>query len=163
MNIKKPMTDALNIQIKNEFASGYLYLSMAAYFEGQNLAGFAKWMRLQYEEEFGHGMKMFDHVLARGGKITLLPLEKPKGEWSSAIEVFEQIVAHEQAVTKMINDLYELAMEEKEFATKEFLHWFLAEQVEEEEHSSEILGHLKMASKNGLLMLDHRLGKRGNE
>lgn len=88
--LSKALQDAINEQIKNEFYSAYLYLSMAAHFEAQNLVGFAHWMRLQAQEEQGHAVKFFDYVCDRGGAVRLLAIDQPPSEWKSSLELFSR-------------------------------------------------------------------------
>jgi ferritin len=158
----KTVEEALNRQINRELYSAYLYLAMSAYFETANLKGFAKWMRIQAKEEQSHAFKFYDYVIARGGKASLLPIEAPKAKWASAGKVFEDVYAHEQKVTGMINALVDLAIKEKDHATFEMLQWFVKEQVEEEEHASEILAKIKSIGDvpGHLFYLDHEMGKR---
>ncbi len=160
--LSKIMEEALNKQINRELYSSYLYLAMSSYFRSANMDGFAHWMRLQAEEEKAHGMKIYDYVLARGGKITLGAIEAPKAKWASAGKIFEEVYAHEQKVTSMINALVELAIKEKDHATFEMLQWFVKEQVEEEEHASGILSQIRVVGDvpGHLFWLDHELGKR---
>lgn len=160
--LSKKMLEALNKQLNAEYASGYLYLSMAAYFEAATLKGFANWMRLQAKEEEEHAMKFFDYINDRGGRVTLLPIPAPPKDYSSVLAVMEETLKHEQKVTSLIHALVNQAIEEKDHATHIFLHWFVDEQVEEEAHASEIVEKLKMIreSAGGLLMLDKELGKR---
>jgi ferritin len=156
------MEEALNRQVNRELYSAYLYTSMSAHFSSANLSGFAKWLRIQAKEERAHAAKLYDYILARGGKIALLDIEAPKAKWLSATKVFEDVYAHEQKVTGMINALVELAAKEKDHATFEMLQWFVKEQVEEEEHTSDILATVKTIGDvpGHLFYLDHQLGKR---
>ncbi|NMB79264.1 MAG: ferritin [Methanomicrobiales archaeon] len=160
--ISKTMEEALNRQVNREFYSSYLYLAMSAYFESASLKGFAHWMRAQATEERTHGQKIFDYILARGGKVTLGDIEAPRGKWTSAGKVFEEVVAHEQKVTGMIHTLVELADKEKDHATFEMLQWFVKEQVEEEANAGDILAQIKLVGDipGHLFWLDHQLGKR---
>jgi ferritin len=160
--ISKTMEQALNKQVNREFYSAYLYLAMSSYFESVNMKGFAHWMKIQAKEEQMHGLKIYDHIIARGGKASLLDIEAPKAKWSSAGKVFEEVCAHEQKVTAMINGLVDLAIKEKDHASFEMLQWFVKEQVEEEEHSSAILAQVMGLGDciGHLFWLDHQLGKR---
>jgi len=160
--LSKSMEEAINRQVNRELYSAYLYLGMSAYFSSVNLAGFAKWMRIQAKEERAHAMKFYDYIVARGGKIALLDIEAPKTKWASATKVFEEVYAHEQKVTGMINALVELATKEKDHASFEMLQWFVKEQVEEEEHASEILAKVRTLGDvpGHLFYLDHQLAKR---
>ncbi|HOX34804.1 MAG TPA: ferritin [Methanoregulaceae archaeon] len=160
--LSKNMEEALNKQINRELYSSYLYLAMSSYFKSMNMDGFAKWMRIQANEEKTHAMKIYDYVIARGGKVSLLPIEAPKAKWASAGKVFEEVYAHEQKVTGMINALVDLAAKEKDHASFEMLQWFVKEQVEEEEHASGILAQIRIVGDipGHLFWLDHQLGKR---
>jgi ferritin len=161
--IGKAVQDAINDQIQKEFYSAYLYLSMAAHFEEHNLGGFAHWMRVQCQEEQEHAMKFFDYLHERGGTVKLQAIDQPPAEWKSALELFNQVLEHEQKVTASIHTLYELALKENDYATQIMLQWFITEQVEEEKNAAQIIGDLKLIDAHGtaLLMLDHQLGKRG--
>ena len=154
--------DALNKQINAELFSSYLYLSMAAYFESKNLGGMANWMRIQASEENLHGMKFYDYINGRSGRVLLAQIESPKNEWKSAQEAFEDAYQHELKITGMINDLMNLAVAEKDHAAHDFLEWFVAEQVEEEAAAQMIVEQLKMVGDNGvgLFMIDQQLGGR---
>jgi ferritin len=160
--LKKSVEDALNKQVNAEFYSSYLYLAMSAYFESITMKGFAQWLRLQSREEMAHGMKIYDYIIEAGGSPKLTAIEAPKTPWKSPQAVFEQVYAHEQKVTGLINDLMDLAIKEKDHATKNFLGWFVKEQVEEEANASEILAKIKMIGDvpGHLFWLDHELGKR---
>jgi ferritin len=160
--INKAIQDAMNDQINKELFSSYLYLSMAAYLEDKNLPGFASWMRVQEKEEREHGMKFYDFIQERSGKVTLKAIQAPKTDWKSSLELFEEVAAHEALVTASINALYELALKEKDYPAQVMLQWFINEQVEEEKNAAEIIAALKMidAHETAVLQLDHRLGKR---
>ncbi|WP_321504261.1 ferritin [uncultured Methanoregula sp.] len=161
--LSKTMEEALNTQVNREFYSSYLYLAMSAYFESANMKGFAHWLRIQAKEERTHGEKIYDYILARGGKISLGAIEAPKAKWASAGKVFEEVYAHEQKVTGMINNLVEHAIKEKDHASFEMLQWFVKEQVEEEANASDILAQIRIVGDvpGHLFYLDHHLGKRG--
>ena len=160
--LKENVEKALNEQINAELYSAYLYQSMAAYFEDKSLAGFARWMDVQADEEMAHARKIYDFVNERGGRVILDGIDKPKNEWNSNLEVFEDSLAHEEKITAMINDLVALADEEKDYATHSFLQWFVDEQVEEEDNVGEIVDKLRLAgdSAQGLFMMDDKLGAR---
>ena len=158
--LSKTMEDALNAQIQKEIASSYLYLAMAAYCEKQNLPGFAKWLKVQAQEEQGHAMRIYEYVNDRGGTVVLQAIEQPPITFGKPVEVFEAVLKHEQKVTASINDLYTLAVKENDYATQAMLQWFITEQVEEEKNASDIIALLKMAAEH-VVLLDDRLGKRG--
>ena len=160
--IKKTVEDAINKQITREFYSANLYLSMAAYFNSLNLKGFANWMRIQYQEENAHGLKFFDYMISRGGVPQIGVIDQPPIKWNSPVAVFEDALKHEQQVTQWINDLADLAVNEKDHATNIFIQWFITEQVEEEANTTEITDRLKLIgdSKGGLFMMDNELKAR---
>ena len=160
--ISEAMQKAINEQIKNEFYSAYMYLSMAAYFECRNLPGFAKWLRVQFTEEQVHAMKLFDYLIDRDGEVGLQAIPQPPLEWDGNLEAFQAVLEHEQKVTAMIHKLYNLAVKEKDLATQVELQWFITEQVEEEKNAHDIIEQLLMIDAHGtaVLMLDHQLGKR---
>jgi len=156
------LLEAVNDQIRFEIQSAYSYLAMSASCEGANLPGCAKWLRIQWEEELEHAMKLFDMVHARGGRVTLQGIDKPAAEFKGVRDVFEKVLAHEQKVTASIHSLRALAAKENDYAAQVELDWFIKEQVEEEKHASEILATIGIAGESGpaLIMLDRQLGAR---
>ena len=160
--LSEKMQNAINKQINSEIYSAYLYLSMSAYFESINLEGFANWMRMQAQEEMVHAMKFYDYVNERGSRVVLQSVEGPPTEWDSPLAVFEHTYEHEQNVTGMINNLVNLAIEEKDHATNSFLQWFVDEQVEEESSADKVLQQLKLTgdAPGALFMIDRELGAR---
>jgi len=161
--LNKTVERAINEQIQAELYSAYLYLSMAAYSAAANLPGFAHWMKVQSQEETEHAMKFFNYVNERGGRVMLKALDQPPVEFESPVDLFKKVLEHEQLVTGLINDLYELAVKENDYATQVLLHWFIEEQVEEEASAAQIVETLKMAGDKGnaLIMVDKGLTKRG--
>ncbi|MGA9099802.1 MAG: ferritin [Methanotrichaceae archaeon] len=159
--LSQKMTDALNGQANREFYSAYLYLSMSAYFESLNMNGMANWMRVQAGEELVHAMKMYDYVVASGGRAKMLAIEEPQSSWQSPEAAFQHVWNHERAVTGLIKALVGVSLSEKDAATNKFLQWYLDEQVEEEESSDTVLNKVKAggdASK--LRAVDKELGQR---
>ena len=163
--ISRKMEQGLNDQIKHELSSAYIYMSMAAWFQAQGWKGFAGWMDVQAKEEQSHAQKFMGYLYDVGGRVTLQPIDKPQGEFSSPLNVFEETLKHEQFITGKINELMRLAVQENDFATQVMLHWFVNEQVEEEANASELVHLAKMAGDKpqALLMLDHQLGKRKSD
>jgi len=160
--IKKVIEDAINQQIVREMYSSNLYLAMSAYFASINLNGFSNWMHVQAEEEMMHALKFFDYLIDRGGKVKIGQIAAPPSEWESPLAAFEDALRHEQLVTGWINDLADLAFNEKDHATSSMLQWFIDEQVEEEATTSEIVERLKLIgdSKGALFFLDNELKQR---
>jgi ferritin len=153
---------AMNDQIQKEFYAHYLYLAMSAWFEERNFEGFAKWMRIQADEERTHAMRIFDFVLDRGGKVRLEAIPEPGAKWKTALEVFDDARKHEAMVSGSINDLYARATSEKDYASQVMLQWFITEQVEEEKTSTSLAERLGLVgeSATGLIILDRQFGER---
>ena len=153
---------ALNDQINAEMFSAYLYLAMVAYFQEKNLSGFANWMTVQNQEETFHAMKFFKYVAERGGRVTLDAIEKPQFEWESPLAAMEAAQKHEAYISGRINNLMDLAIKEKDHATANFLNWFVAEQVEEEDSVNEVVQKLRMVGSGGggLFMMDRDMATR---
>ena len=160
--ISEKLQDAFNYQINRELFSEYYYLSMASYFNSAGLSGFENFFLVQVEEERFHAMKMYRFLNEKGGRVFLSEIEAPKTEFKSPLEVFELAYEHEQLVTKLINDLMDLAISENDHAAKNFLNWFVEEQVEEEASMEGIMNKLRLikGEGHGLLMLDNELATR---
>ncbi|MDH3457587.1 MAG: ferritin [Gemmatimonadota bacterium] len=162
---KPAVAKAMNDQVAMEFHAAYLYLSMSAYLESQNLPGFAKWMRMQYQEEVVHALRFFDYLLEAGDKAELQAVAKPAATFKGPLDVFKKSLAHEKKVTASINKIYEAAVKSKDYPAQIMLQWFIDEQQEEERTVGEIIAQLEMVGGNGpaLLMLDRELASRGPE
>ena len=160
--ISKKMEDAINEQVTAEIYSAHLYLSMSAYLDSIDLPGFASWMKIQYQEEISHAFKMFNYIIERDGRARVSQIDEPQFEWNSALDVFQAAYAHEQKVTGLINNLVDIALEEKDHASHIFLQWFVNEQVEEESTAKGVIQQLKLLgdSKAGLFQIDRELGQR---
>ena len=152
----------INEQIAHEFYASYLYLAMAAHFEEQNLEGFAQWMRMQSDEEDEHAMKLFDYLVERGERIELGAIDEPPVEFGSPVDAFRAALEHEKKVTGLINDIYEAAVDAKDYPTQVMLQWFIEEQVEEEDVTGTAVERLEMAgdSNAAIMFLDAEFGKR---
>jgi ferritin len=154
--------EAINKQITNEFAASFSYLAMAAWCEHHNYLGAATWLRAQSAEEHGHGMRLFNFVLARNAQPQLADIPASTGAFASLSEVFERALEQEKGVSRQIDALYELAFREKMFAAMAELQWFITEQVEEEKTVREIVAKLRMVSHDpaSILDVDRELGAR---
>lgn len=163
--ISTTLEKALNDHLNEEMFSFYLYLSMSAYLETQNMKGMAQWMRLQAEEEYGHARKFYEFLNDRGGRVILGALPQPQAEWASPLAAFEAALAHERHITQRIGALVDAARAENDHATFAFLQWFVNEQVEEEATLEPIIRQMQdtQTSKGALYYLDRQLGKRGKE
>jgi ferritin len=162
MQISTKIETAFNEQIREELESAYIYLSMAAYFEAENLPGMAHWMRAQSQEEVEHAMKFFEHITERGGRVQLKALSAPPVDFGGALDAFQKALEHEQHITRRIHDLYRLSTEENDYASLSMLQWFIDEQVEEEANVGQAVEMLKLAGDKGhaLLMMDRQLAQR---
>ena len=156
------MKNAFNDQINKELYSEYLYLAMKSKFAEMNLQGFVNWFNVQVQEEHAHAMGMYDYLLERGGEVELMAIDKPEIKGSTPLEIFEQVLEHEEFVTASINELMDVAEETKDRAAISFLNWYLKEQVEEEASVGKVLATLKLIGddKNALLLLDKDLATR---
>jgi len=156
------LESGLNKQINEEMFSSYLYLSMAAYFESANLPGFANWMRVQAQEETSHAMMFFDYVNERNGRVLLTKIEAPKTEWKSPLDAFTEAYKHEKHISERIRVLVKQARELDDDSTDNFLQWFVAEQVEEENSTYTIVQQLKLIGDDraGLFLIDRELAAR---
>ncbi len=157
--MSKKVVAALNEQINLEMESAYIYLALSLEMADKKLNGYAQWLRDHYEEEMTHAFKMIEYLQDRDAKVELATIKIEKSEVKSGLEAAKKVLAHEQIVTKKINKLYGLAMEEEDFATREFLGWFVTEQVEEEKVAREIIDLFEMAddSKSAMLYVDAKI------
>jgi ferritin len=162
MKINKKVEDVLNKQVNAEFWSAYLYLSMSAWCENKGLKGFANWMRVQFQEETTHALKIYDFVLNRSGEIRLEPIAAVDKTWNNLLSMFEETYKHECLVTDLINNCYEVAESERDHATSSMLKWFIDEQTEEERNVVEIIDQIKLMGENGegIYHLDKELATR---
>lgn len=160
--LKKRVEEILNEQLNREFYSAYLYLSMSAYFDSTDLPGFAHHMKVQYQEEMAHAIRIFNYLSNVGGRVELKAIAQPKNVWNGIIEVFEETHKHECFITDSINNVLAVAHEEHDYATINMLQWFIGEQVEEEATVLKILNQLRMieGKGSGLFMLDREMGQR---
>ncbi|MDI9619291.1 MAG: ferritin [Candidatus Nezhaarchaeota archaeon] len=163
MSLLSPkMEELLNGQLKEELKNAYLYLSMAAYFDGLGLRGFANYFKVQAKEELGHAMKMYEFIYGAGGRVSLGDLPKPKDSWSSVINAVEDFHAAEVENTKRFYRLMDESRREGNVSVESFLKWFVDEQVEEVSSAADLLAKVKMIGdhKSALLVLDYKLAER---
>ena len=160
--INEKLQNEFNLQINKELYSEYLYLAMKTYFMEQNLMGFVNWFDVQVQEEHAHAIGMFNYLNERGGKIELMSIDKPEFSGKTPLEIFEEVLKHEQYVTSRINTVYDVAEEVRDRAAMKFLDWYIDEQVEEEASVDGVLSTLRLIGedKNALLLLDKDLATR---
>lgn len=162
MSLNEKVAEALNDQLNAELSASYVYLSMAAFFDANELPGFATWFQAHSREETGHAMRIYDFIVKRDGRVLLQGLAAPQADYQSPVTALETALSMEKTVTGKIHQLFDLAHEEKEFGTQNMLHWFLEEQIEEEDLFRRILDQVRAAGDNKwhLLILDGQLGQR---
>ena len=160
--LSQVVQNALNDQINMEFGSSYSYLAMSSYCAIENFPGCANWLLIQSQEETNHAMRLRAFLLDRNCPLVLKPIAAPKVEYNSIPEVFQKSLEQEIAVSKSIDDLYELAHNEKAFAALVELQWFISEQVEEEKTARDIAAKFEMIKDDpsALIDLDRELGER---
>lgn len=156
------LQEALNHQLNDEFYSAYLYLSMSAYCDQNYLPGFAHWMHTQSKEEIHHAMRLYALLMDHSATIILEEIPKPPATFSSILEMAKQANDHEKEISRKIEELFELAAQQKAYALRSQLQWFLVEQVEEEKSADILMQQVKMAQDDtaALLMLDRELADR---
>lgn len=160
--ISEKLQDAINDQITFEISSGLVYKAMAAYFEDEDLPGFASWMETQFQEELFHSEKLAAYVNDADGRVKYLAIEAPRNDYDTPLQAFETALEHEKLVTSRINNLMTLAKEDNDHAAQICLQWFITEQIEEESTFRKVIAELKLIKDDGrgLIMLDRELGQR---
>jgi ferritin len=156
------MADRINDQINKEMYSAYLYMGMSARMIEAGYKGVGKWFMVQYHEEMFHAMKFYGYLQDQGSSVELKALAVPSFKETKIKELFLHVLEHEKGVTKSINEIMALAIEEKDYATQVLAQWYVNEQVEEEKNDMEILQAIDLVgdSAQGLFMLNIELGKR---
>jgi len=157
--LSKKLNAALNSQMNKEFYAAYTYLSVAAYFEEEELGGFANFFKIQGQEELQHAMKIFGYIHDVSGSVTLNAIAAPRKEFKKPIDAFTFGLKNEQDLAGEIEALLQLAISEHHAPTQVFLQWFITEQVEEEALFTRYIKRLSRVGDdaNGLLMLDAEL------
>lgn len=160
--LKEKILEQLNQQFNHELYSAYLYYAVAGYFEAQSLKGFAHWMIVQAKEELLHVNRIYNYINDKDGKVAFRQVDAPPEDWKSHMAAVEDVYKHECVVSEQINECVALAIKENDYATHTFLHWFVAEQVEEEATSKDLVEKLRLIGDNpsGLFLLDNELGQR---
>lgn len=158
--LSEKLVEAMSKQINEEMFSSNLYLAMAIDCETRGLSGFASWLKVQSREEMDHAYTFIDYVLKRGSKPIVMPIAEVKTSFGEPLELFEEVLKHEQYITKSIDELVDVASKERDKATQDFLWGFVREQVEEESNVSAILDRIKLAGKQNIVFVDHELSTR---
>ncbi len=163
--MNESVRSALNEQVRRELQAAYFYLAVSNWFEREGLDGFSSWMGMQASEEYGHAMRIVDHLQDREAAVEYGALEAPTAHFGSAEDAVRAALEHEQRVTGHIHDLYELAVEEGDHPAAVMLEWFVEEQVEEEHTFHALIEKLELAGDSGpgLLILDEAMAERSEE
>ncbi|HKM09062.1 MAG TPA: ferritin [Candidatus Methanomethylophilaceae archaeon] len=163
--ISKKVAEAINDQINMEYYSAFLYLDMSSSMDDKGFRGYASWLFLQYKEELEHAEKFIAYLQSRGEQPNLMKIDAPEEVPNVPLIVAEAAYGHEVKVSRSIDKIYALACKEQDFATASFLKWFIDEQVEEEETTSEIVDLFKLAGEGvgALFSIDQKLGSRTPE
>ncbi|WP_298502876.1 ferritin [uncultured Maribacter sp.] len=154
--LSEKIEKALNSQIKIEAESSQIYLAMACWAEVKGLEGVAGFMYKQSQEERDHMLKLVKFVNERGGHAQVSELAAPNVTFTSFKEMFEKLLEHEVFVSSSINDLVHITLGERDYATHNFLQWYVSEQIEEEAVARTILDKINLIGndKGGLYLFD---------
>lgn len=157
--MKEKVIETINFQIQAEEESSRLYFSMANWCSAKGYPGSAAYLYQHAEEERIHMIKLVNYLSERGVHAETRGLEHPQNDWDSLKSVFKQVLSHEQKVTELINNLYEVCLNEKDYLTSNFLQWYIQEQVEEEASAYTVLDKLELAStsQGGLFHFDKEM------
>lgn len=158
--ISEKLQNAINEQITAEMWSANLYLAMSFFMEKEGYNGMASWLKKQSFEEHQHAFDMASYVIKRGGAARVDKIDVVPNDFGTPFEVFEQVYKHECRVSKMIDDLVDVAAAERDKATQDFLWGYVREQVEEEATASNIVEMIKRAGNSNLYYVDSKLGER---
>ena len=161
MLIGNKMSDAINAQIGNEFGASLQYVAIAAYFGADSLPELSAHFNRQALEERDHAMKFVNFLVDAGAEAAIPAVPAPKSKFSNAEEAVQLSLDWEMAVTKQINALVDLAIKESDHLTREFLQWFVTEQLEEVSSMETLLKIVRRAGPNGLLFVEDYLARRG--
>ena len=155
--LSKRMQEALNEQVKIEAQSSQVYLAMASWAEIQpGIDNITAFFYRHSEEERMHMLKLIHFVNERGGFAMVPALEQPTVTYPSIKHAFQELLKHETFVSESINNLVEIALDEKDYATHNFLQWYVAEQIEEESLARTLNDKLELIGeeKSGLYLFD---------
>lgn len=154
MIVNPKVVDAMNAQIKSEFGASQQYIAIAIYFDEEGLPDLANFFYRQSEEERMHAMKFVHFLLETGAKPIIPSLSEFKNGFDSAAEAVQFALDQEMKVTAQINNLVAIAKEEGDYASHNFLQWFVDEQVEEVDSMTTLLQTIKHAGSALLLVED---------
>jgi bacterioferritin B len=157
MLISKTINSALNAQVGHEFGAMLQYVQIATYFDGEGLPMLARHFYKQAEEEREHAMKFVRFIADADGDLVIPAIPAPKPGFKSAEEAVQLSLDWEKTVTKQCTDLMDLAIKDNDHITKQFLDWFMQEQLEEVSSMDQLLRMVKRAGESGLLFIENYL------
>ncbi len=152
--LKQKVEKIINDQIQKEAYSSFLYLSMACWADNQGMPGISEWLFEQAEEEKTHMLKFIQYVNERGGKTVIPAIEQAPSNWKDVFVMFNEVLAHEKYISESINEVLAMAIKENDFATQNWIQWFVTEQVEEESSVQLVIDKLNMVGKSNLYLFD---------
>ncbi len=162
--LTKKIEDICNLQVEKEGYSSMLYLAMASWAETEGFPGIAKWLYAQADEEKMHMLKFIEYINERGGKAIIPAFKKPPEKFDSVKVLFEEVLKHEQYITRSINEIVGVCLEEKDFTTHNWIQWFVTEQIEEESSVMTIIDKLNLVGDKNMYMFDRDIfGMRAEE
>lgn len=159
MLISQRINDALNQQVGEEFGASMQYVQIAAYFDGEGLPMLARHFFRQADEERDHAMKFVKFIMDADGELAIPAVAAPQPEFRSAEQAVQKSLDWELTVTKQINQLMDLAIKDNDHITRNFLQWFMEEQLEEVSSMETLLRMVKRAGESGLLFVENYLGQ----
>jgi bacterioferritin B len=159
MLLKQSMVDAINGQVAEEFLASSQYIAISLYFESETLPQLANYFAIQAQEEHGHAMKFLHYLSEAGAKAIMPGVKAPKTDFETAAEAVQLALGHEERVTTLINNLVDLAVKENDHLSRQFLQWFVTEQLEEVSSTSALLNVVKRAGEANLLLVEDYLAR----
>jgi len=159
MLLKQSVVDALNGQVAEEFFASAQYIAISLYFGTESLPELAAYFLAQAMEEHGHAMKLLHYITDAGDKAIMPGVKAPKTEFKTAAEAVQLALDHELRVTGQINNLVDLSIKENDHLTRQFLQWFVTEQLEEVSSASTLLNVVKRAGEANLLLVEDYLAR----
>jgi ferritin len=159
MLLKQAVVDALNAQVVEEFTASAQYIAFHLYFEAETLPELSKYFWAQAMEEHGHAMKLLVYITEAGGKGLVPAGKEVKNHFKTAAEAVQLALDQEMKVTGQINNLVDVAESEKDHLTRQFLQWFVTEQLEEVSTMSALLSVIKRAGEDNLLRVEDYLAR----
>lgn len=162
MELPKKIVAILNEQVKNEADSAYIYLQMSVWADIKGYVGLAHYMRIQYNEEITHMLKIMDYLLHKNVMPQFDTVAKPKQEYTSFEDALAASLAHEKKITKDWEEIFKLCMEEADSTTLVFSQWFITEQAEEEDKVQTLIDRINVFNNSNdiIFLIDKELGQR---